>query len=64
MAKELGIPAFVVMHDASLDDLCRKRPRSLSELRNVWGFGERKAATYGKQILEALARYERRSDRH
>ena len=63
MAKKQGIPAFLVMLDNSLDDLCRKRPRSISELRNVWGFGERKTATYGTQILEALARYGRKSDR-
>ena len=61
MAKERGIPAFLVMLDNSLDDLCQKQPRSLSELRGVWGFGERKTAAYGRQILEALARYGSRS---
>jgi ATP-dependent DNA helicase RecQ len=44
----------MVMHDTSLDDLCRKRPGSLAELRGVSGFGERKTEVYGQQILEAL----------
>jgi ATP-dependent DNA helicase RecQ len=53
-AKQIGIAAFLVMHDTSLDDLCRKRPGSLAELRGVSGFGERKTEVYGTQILEAL----------
>ena len=27
-AKENGLPAFIILHDTSLDDLCRKHPRS------------------------------------
>ena len=54
MAKEQGVPAFVVMHDTSLDELCRVRPRSLSELRRVHGFGEHKKELYGRHILDVL----------
>lgn len=56
-AKQQDVPAFVVMHDTSLEELCRIRPRSISELLRVYGFGERKAAMYGQQILEVLARF-------
>jgi ATP-dependent DNA helicase RecQ len=56
-AKENSVPAFVIMHDTSLDQLCRVQPRSLSEIRSVSGFGERKTEMYGPQILEALARF-------
>jgi ATP-dependent DNA helicase RecQ len=56
-AREQRVPAFVVMHDTSLDDLCRKRPRSVAELLHVHGFGERKVQTYGPQIVEALNRF-------
>jgi ATP-dependent DNA helicase RecQ len=56
-AKQNGIAAFIVMHDTSLDDLCRKRPGSLIELRGVSGFGERKTEVYGKQILEVLRNF-------
>jgi ATP-dependent DNA helicase RecQ len=51
------VPAFVVMHDTSLEELCRMQPRSLSELRRVPGFGERKTASYGGEILAALGRF-------
>jgi ATP-dependent DNA helicase RecQ len=56
-AKEQGVPAFVVMHDASLDELCRKRPRSMSQLLTVPGFGERKSEMYGQKIFDALDRF-------
>jgi ATP-dependent DNA helicase RecQ len=56
-AKQNGIAAFIVMHDTSLDEICRKRPRSLVELLRVSGFGERKTEVYGQQILEALRNF-------
>jgi ATP-dependent DNA helicase RecQ len=58
-AKQQRIPAYVVMHDTSLDEICRVRPRSLAELLNVTGFGDRKAELYGRQIIEALAQFRR-----
>lgn len=54
IAKENAIPAFVVMHDTSLDELCEKRPRSLEGLRKVSGFGEKKTQLYGEQILAVI----------
>src|SRR5215472_15700727 len=57
-ARQQGIAAFVVMHDSTLESLCRVRPRNLTEFRSVHGFGERKIEMYGKQILEALCRFE------
>jgi ATP-dependent DNA helicase RecQ len=56
-ARKEGIPAFVVMHDSSLDDLCLVEPQTLSELRKVSGFGQKKAEAYGEQILEALRKF-------
>src|SRR5437879_757598 len=56
-AKEQSMPAYVVLHDASLDEICRRRPSSIAELLSVTGIGERKAETYGQQILAALQRY-------
>ncbi len=58
-ARERGIPAYVVMHDTSLDELCRVRPRSLSALRGVSGFGDKKTEMYGQGILDALAEFGR-----
>ena len=60
-AKQQNTPAFVVMHDTTLDEICRIRPRNLRDLLLVSGIGERKAELYGRQILEALARFEKGS---
>jgi ATP-dependent DNA helicase RecQ len=56
-ARQQGIAAFTIMHDASLEELCRVRPGSLSELRRVPGFGERKTQLYGHEILDALHQF-------
>jgi ATP-dependent DNA helicase RecQ len=56
-ARERGIAAFIIMHDTSLVELCRVKPGSLSELRRVPGFGERKTELYGQDILDALRRF-------
>jgi ATP-dependent DNA helicase RecQ len=56
-AQEESVPAFVVMHDTSLDELCRKQPKSIAELLTVSGFGKHKAETYGLKILEALNKF-------
>ncbi len=55
VAKKLGIPAFVVMHDTSLEELCRVMPESLAAIRQIHGFGERKTESYGREILAAIS---------
>jgi ATP-dependent DNA helicase RecQ len=57
VASQEEVPAFVVMHDTSLAEICRKRPASLAEIRGVSGFGEKKTEHYGQQILQALAEF-------
>jgi ATP-dependent DNA helicase RecQ len=56
-AKEQGMPAYVVLHDSSLDEICRLQPTSTAELLAITGIGERKAELYGPAILSALRRY-------
>lgn len=56
-AKEQGTPAFVVLHDTTLEEICRIKPSSIAELLSITGIGERKADLYGKKILAALKRY-------
>src|SRR5713226_9555202 len=58
-AKDKGIPAFVVLHDSALEDLCLVEPSTLQELRRVSGFGEKKVEMYGKEILDAIRRFRR-----
>ena len=57
-ASEQNIAPFIVMHDTTLDDLCRVRPSSMKQLMGVFGIGELKAKKYGAQILDALKRFQ------
>ncbi|MGB8986385.1 MAG: RecQ family ATP-dependent DNA helicase [Candidatus Sulfotelmatobacter sp.] len=57
MAKENGVPAYIVLHDSSLEEICRLQPKVLAELREIPGIGERKAEVYGQDILDALDKF-------
>ncbi|GAA3383063.1 DNA helicase RecQ [Cryptosporangium minutisporangium] len=54
-AKEQGVPAYVIFHDATLRQVATEAPATLAALGNVSGVGETKLARYGEQILEVLA---------
>src|SRR5207253_4553261 len=54
LAKEMAVPAYVVLHDSTLDALCRQQPRHTADLLDVPGIGERRAARFGTQILEVI----------
>jgi ATP-dependent DNA helicase RecQ len=58
-AKEKMVPAFVVMQDTTLDELCRKRPRNMAELREISGIGEKKCELYGEEIVHILERFQK-----
>lgn len=53
-AKEQGVPAYVIFHDATLREIAVLAPSTLAELGTVTGVGENKLAKYGQQILETL----------
>ncbi|MFJ1648652.1 DNA helicase RecQ [Streptomyces sp. NPDC088258] len=53
-AKEQGVPAYVIFHDATLRAIAVLGPSTLAELGTVTGVGENKLAKYGEQILETL----------
>jgi ATP-dependent DNA helicase RecQ len=54
-AKEQGMPAYVIFHDATLREIAAQAPSTLAELAAVNGVGETKLARYGQQILDLLA---------
>ncbi|MDT9682245.1 DNA helicase RecQ [Streptomyces sp. TRM76323] len=54
-AKEQGVPAYVIFHDATLREIAAAPPATLAELGGVSGVGENKLAKYGQALLDALA---------
>jgi ATP-dependent DNA helicase RecQ len=53
-AKEQGVPAYVIFHDATLRQIASEAPSTLAELSTISGVGETKLAKYGQQILDTL----------
>jgi ATP-dependent DNA helicase RecQ len=54
-AKEQGVPAYVIFHDATLRQIATESPTTLADLGTISGVGENKLAKYGEAILETLA---------
>ena len=54
VAKEQGLPAYVIFHDATLREIATRAPSSLAELGTISGVGENKLAKYGEQVLLVL----------
>jgi ATP-dependent DNA helicase RecQ len=55
LAKEHHVPAYVILHDSTLDAICRQRPATMANLLDVPGIGERKAERFGARILALVA---------
>jgi ATP-dependent DNA helicase RecQ len=55
VAKELGMPPYVIFHDATLRLIAASPPSTLDELRQVNGVGATKLEKYGQAILDVLA---------
>ena len=55
LAKDLGVPAYVIFHDATLKEMVRLRPASREDLAAVHGVGQKKLDSYGDAFLEVLA---------
>nr|WP_251060675.1 DNA helicase RecQ [Streptomyces sp. ISL-100] len=53
-AREQGVPAYVIFHDATLREIATVRPGSVAELGGIAGLGEKKLATYGEGVLGVL----------
>jgi ATP-dependent DNA helicase RecQ len=54
VAKQKGIPAYMVFSDATLQAVAAKRPRRYSDLHGVSGIGEKKLELYGEALMELL----------
>ncbi|MDT6985033.1 DNA helicase RecQ [Streptomyces lusitanus] len=61
-AKEQGVPAYVIFHDATLREIVTVWPTSVEQLGGIGGVGEKKRATYGEGVVAALAALTRPGD--
>ena len=54
LAREQGLPPYIVFNDRTLLDMCVKLPLAREEMLNVNGVGENKFARYGEQFLQEI----------
>jgi ATP-dependent DNA helicase RecQ len=51
VARKRGVPAYVVLHDATIDGIASSRPTTLEQLRGVAGIGDNKLEHYGDELI-------------
>jgi len=51
IARQRGAPAYVVLHDSTIDGIASARPTTLAQLRNISGIGDKKLEHYGAELL-------------
>ena len=59
IAKEQKLPAFVIFHDSTLADMCKKLPITLEGFLKVSGVGQSKAEKYGEKFLSVISEFEK-----
>jgi ATP-dependent DNA helicase RecQ len=52
-----NVPAYIVLADSSLMELCTYLPQSIDEMQNISGFGNVKLAKYGERFLTSVREY-------
>ncbi len=55
LAKEAGVPPYVIFHDSALREMAALRPTSASALGRISGIGQRKLDAYGTAFLKVIA---------
>ncbi|GLH81682.1 ATP-dependent DNA helicase RecQ [Bradyrhizobium sp. SSBR45G] len=55
IARKRGVPAYVVLHDATIDGIASARPTTLGQLRDIPGIGDKKLEHYGDELLALIA---------
>ena len=59
LARERGVPPYVIFHDTTLRDMVERRPKTLEDLHGVYGVGAKKASDFGDAFLDAIRTFQR-----
>jgi ATP-dependent DNA helicase RecQ len=54
LAKEQGVPPYVIFHDSTLLEILNQKPASLTEMSHIAGVGQAKLIRYGDEFLQVL----------
>jgi ATP-dependent DNA helicase RecQ len=54
VARTHGVPAYVVLHDATIEGIATARPRTAEQLRGIPGIGDKKLERYGRTLIDLV----------
>lgn len=54
IAKQLGMPPYIIFHDSTLQEMANTRPDSLTSMQYISGVGEQKLKKYGRDFLDII----------
>lgn len=54
LAREQGVPPYVIFHDSTLLEIHNRKPQSLDEMGQISGIGQAKLQKYGDEFLQVL----------
>ncbi len=54
LAREQGVPPYIIFHDSTLIEIHEKKPRTLPEFAGISGVGQSKLVRYGKAFIEVI----------
>jgi ATP-dependent DNA helicase RecQ len=55
LARQRGVPPYVIFHDTTLRELAKLKPTTIEQLYGVSGIGARKAEQYGQRLLDVIS---------
>lgn len=58
LASEHSIPAYIIFHDSVLRAMAADRPKTLSEMAEIAGIGQKKLETYGEEFCAVIRKHE------
>jgi ATP-dependent DNA helicase RecQ len=62
LARERGVPSYVIFHDRTLEEMAQRRPATLDEMVGISGVGEKKLQDFGEVFLAVIAEHEEREE--
>ena len=63
VAREEGLPPFVIFSDRTLREMAREKPTGMPRMREIGGVGKQKLQAYGREFIERIKRYIRENPR-
>ena len=55
VARKRGVPAYVVLHDSTIDGIAASRPATPAQLRDIPGIGDKKLEHYGDELIALVS---------